>query len=69
MRDVMPGCAAMMDDLRSAFGADDVNAWIRDGLRDGTFHAVEGEHEIGKPQPREGYVQAFVQPEPKVTKR
>ena len=60
MRDVMPGCAALVDDLRAAFGAAEVDQWIRDGLRAGTFHAVEGEHEIGKPQPREGYVQAYM---------
>ena len=52
MRDAMPGCAALVDDLRAAFGAAEVDQWIRDGLRDGTFHAVEGNHQIGKPQPR-----------------
>lgn len=63
MRDAMPGCAAIMDDLRSAFGAAEVDGWIRDGLRTGTFHAVEGEHTVGKPQPRGGYVQAYMPPE------
>ena len=56
----MPACAAMVDDLRAAFGVAEVDQWIRDGLRDGTFHAVEGNHQIGKPQPREGYVQAYM---------
>ena len=60
MRDAMPGCAALVDDLRAAFGAAEVDQWIRDGLRDGTFHAVEGDHQIGKPQPREGYVHAHM---------
>ena len=34
MRDAMPGCAALVDDLRAAFGAAEVDQWIRDGLRD-----------------------------------
>jgi hypothetical protein len=60
MRDAMPGCAALVDDLRAAFGVAEVDQWIRDGLRDGTFHAVEGNHQIGKPQPRDGYVHAHM---------
>lgn len=69
MRDAMPGCAALVDDLRAAFGAAEVDQWIRDGLRDGTFHAVEGAHAIGRPVPRGVGVQAYVPPEPVVDPR
>lgn len=60
MRDAMPGCAAIVDDLRAAFGVAEVDQWIRDGLKAGTFHAVEGSHSIGKPVPRGVGVQAYV---------
>lgn len=69
MRDAMPGCAAIVDDLRAAFGVAEVDQWIRDGLRQGTFHAVEGGHVIGKPVPRGVGVQAYVLPEPVVDPR
>lgn len=29
----MPGCAAFVDDLRAAFGAEEINAVIKRGLR------------------------------------
>lgn len=48
MREAMPGVSAWIDDLRLAFGRQDVTAWVRQGLADGSFHAVENGHEIGR---------------------
>lgn len=59
------GAPQIVDDLRAAFGVAEVDQWIRDGLRQGTFHAVEGAHAIGKPVPRGVGVQAYVLPLPK----
>ncbi len=62
MRHLMPECAAFLDEVREAFGAQEVNQWIRDGINRGTFYAEEAGHTVGKPQPRGGYVQAYVPP-------
>ncbi len=51
MREEMPTVAAWIDDLRLAFGADAVTAWIRQGRADGTFHAHENGHQVGAPIP------------------
>lgn len=47
MRERMPVIAAFIDALRDAFGRDEVDGWIRQGLRDGTFRALENGHQIG----------------------
>lgn len=48
MREDMPTIAAWVDELRVAFGADEINAQIRKGLRgDPTFYASENGHKIG----------------------
>lgn len=48
MREAMPTVAAWIDELREAFGADSINAAIRNGVAGGSrFHAVENGHEIG----------------------
>lgn len=48
LRQSMPTVAAWIDDLREAFGADTINAAIRNGMAGGThFHAEENGCEIG----------------------
>lgn len=48
LRDVMPQTAAFIDDLRDAFGADEINALIRGGMNGlPTFWACEGGIEVG----------------------
>jgi len=48
LREAMPTVAAWIDELREAFGADSINAAIRNGLAGGDhFHASENGHEIG----------------------
>ncbi len=51
MREAMPTVAGWIDDLRSAFGADQVDPSIRAGLRGepNRFWAKEGAHELGTP--------------------
>lgn len=53
LRLAMPTVAAWIDDLRAAFGAESINAAIRNGANGGThFHARENGHEIGvEPDP------------------
>jgi hypothetical protein len=41
LRQQMPLITAFYDDLRAAFGEEEVNSWIKQGLRDGTFWAIE----------------------------
>lgn len=65
MRHLMPECAAFLDEVRDAFGTEEVNRWIRDGINSGTFYAEEAGHTVGKPQPRDGFVQAYMPPEMK----
>lgn len=51
MRDVMPGVAGFIDACRVAFGAEEVDGWIRAGMKDGTFWAEEAGHTVGvKPE-------------------
>lgn len=52
LRQAMPGVAAFIDQLRDAFGADQINPVIKAGI-DGqpVFHARENGHEIGTPIP------------------
>ena len=66
MREAMPTVAAFIDDLRSAFGAEEVNRWIGQGMRTGRFYAAEGDAVIGAPWMEPGVV-ATVVPEPMVT--
>lgn len=47
MRQLMPKVTAWIDALREAFGRDEVDGWIRDGLANGTFHAEENGHVVG----------------------
>lgn len=50
----MPHCAAFVDDLREAFGAEEINNVIKRGLRtecppELRVHFVEAGHELGRP--------------------
>lgn len=48
LRHAMPTVAAWIDDLRAAFGAEGINAAIRNGVHGGThFHARENGHQVG----------------------
>lgn len=51
LRQAMPATAAFIDDLREAFGADQINAAIKKGMAGipGHFHAREAGHEAGTP--------------------
>jgi hypothetical protein len=52
MRQTMPTVAAWIDELREAFGADAINAAIRNGVAGGThFAASESRVEIGSALP------------------
>ena len=49
----MPACAAFVDGLREAFGADEINNVIKRGLRleaapEHRVHFVEAGHELGQ---------------------
>jgi hypothetical protein len=55
MRDRMPAVAAFVDDLRAAFGDEQINGAIRLGLKGRPyFWAREGEHELGTRWPAIG---------------
>lgn len=59
LRAAMPKTAAWIDALRAAFGADQIDASIRAGMKGGTaFHASENGHEIGSKDSRVGIVLA-----------
>lgn len=47
MREVMPKTAEWIDALRFEFGQADVDAWIRQGMKDGSFRATENGQTIG----------------------
>jgi hypothetical protein len=47
----MPAVAAWIDELRAALGRELVDEAIRSGMRDGTFRATEGGHEVGARPP------------------
>ena len=64
MRDAMPQCAAWLDDLRSVFGKEEVDGWVRVGLRQGTFYAEENGHVVGVEQDHSGYRVAACIPDP-----
>lgn len=50
LRDTMPTVAAIIDDLRAAFGADVINPSIKGGMAGvPTFYARENGQEIGTP--------------------
>ena len=50
LRETMPTVAAIIDDLRAAFGAEDINQSIRNGMAGvPTFYARENGQEIGTP--------------------
>lgn len=51
MREAMPTVAAFVDEMRKAFGADQVDPSIRAGLRGepDKFWACEAGHELGTP--------------------
>ena len=55
LRETMPTVAGWIDELRDAFGADDINASIRAGLQgQPTFYASEGGIEVGTRDARRG---------------
>lgn len=63
LRSEMPVTAAFIDALRDAFGAEEINAQIRRGMRgETTFYAKKGGREIGRRDPREGIRPAVVRP-------
>ena len=47
MRQAMPKTAEWVDALRYEFGTADVDAWIRAGMKDGSFRAEEAGHVLG----------------------
>lgn len=48
LRSTMPQVAAFIDELREAFGAEEINAQIKLGMQGAqTFHAVENGIEVG----------------------
>lgn len=47
MREAMPKVAAWIDALRDAFGREEVDRWIRDGMANGSFRAEENGRVIG----------------------
>lgn len=50
LRETMPTVAAIIDDLRDAFGADVINPSIKGGMAGvPTFYARENGHEVGTP--------------------
>jgi hypothetical protein len=52
LRDRMPFAAAVLDDLRAAFGQAEVDAVIAAGMRgEAVFHAAEAGLSIGTPLP------------------
>ncbi len=54
-KEKMPMCAAWIDSLVAAFGAEVIHGQIRRGLEgEPTFHAIENGHEIGTPVYRDG---------------
>lgn len=57
LRDSMPGVAAIVDDLRAAFGVEEINGQIRLGMNGGgTFMASENGKTVGSIAPLLGQV-------------
>ena len=55
MRSQMPKVAAWIDELRAAFGADDINAGLRFKMPgQPVFHASEAGHSVGTPYQERG---------------
>lgn len=60
LREQMPGVAAFIDQLREAFGRDEIDGQIKRGMRgEPTFFAQENGHAIGTPIPVELEVPLF----------
>lgn len=60
----MPMTAALIDDLRAAFGWEAIDAVIRKGMagQSGWFHACEAGHQVGTPfEPVSGIAVANMQ--------
>jgi len=52
MRQAMPTVASWIDELREAFGADQINPSLKAGMQGGSdFYASENGHEIGSKYP------------------
>lgn len=50
LRAAMPLCAAFIDEMREAFGAEEINAQVKLGMQGAqTFHASENGIEVGTP--------------------
>lgn len=67
MRSKMPRCAAFVDDLREAFGVEEINNVIRRGLRpeakpERQVHFVEAGHVLGRPVAPDGQLVVPVLP-------
>jgi hypothetical protein len=73
LRTAMPLVTAWIDDLRAAFGADDINGIIKAGIGGlPGFHASEGGYSVGTPATQRGTeisaAQMVIQrPDPKAT--
>jgi hypothetical protein len=51
LREQMPIVDAFIDSLRQLFGREQIDIAIVQGIADGTFHARENGHEVGRPLP------------------
>lgn len=52
LRSQMPGVTAWIDSLRDAFGAEEINAFIKSGMAGvPVFYASENGHQVGTPLP------------------
>lgn len=55
LRESMPKVFAWIEDLRGAFGADEINTQIKRGMAgEVAFYASEGGHSVGTPYPERG---------------
>lgn len=61
MREQMPQCAAFLDQMRETFGAEEIDAKIRQRMKAGEFWAIEGKVVFGNP-PREQLIKAGLLP-------
>jgi hypothetical protein len=58
MREKMPAVAAWIDELRSAFGTEEIDRQIRAGMRgEPVFFASENGYTVGTPSPQRVRVQ------------
>lgn len=51
MRELMPHCAAFIDSMREAFGAEAIDESIKQMRREGTWYAIENGYVLGNPPP------------------